>query len=62
MTVRELIEILNEYNDNAKVVLKPSNSEYVENIGDIGRKEISSLHGKDFNALVINGDGGCGSI
>ena len=61
MTVRDLIDELECYDEDAKVVLKPSNSTYVDSIGGTNEGEIRSFWGNDFNAVVIYGNEQCGS-
>lgn len=62
MRVRELREMLEEYDDNSLVVFQPENSSYVENFENaIGHRPISAFYGNDYEAIVIKSGGQCGS-
>lgn len=62
MLVRELKNILEDFNDEDVVVFKPENSMYVERLEDYPTKEtISAFFGKDYEAVVIYSGGQCGS-
>ena len=64
MTIRELKEILASFDDNAIVVIKPSNTRYVESVNEYGIKtrDITAFYGDDFNAVVISTGEQLGSI
>lgn len=65
MTVRELINELEGYDDDTRVVFLPINSYYyVEDISSyLSKRKISSFWSdKEFDALVIRGGQQCGSI
>lgn len=62
MTVRELIEELENYDGNMEVVMKPSNSMYVEEIQGMGKRTIRSFYGQDRNGLIILSDGQTGAV
>ena len=62
MTVGELKEILQTYDDNETVFIKPSNSSYVEKTKSIYKKDVRAFWGKDFNALIIQGDAQFGQV
>ena len=62
MTVRELIEELEEFDEDMEVVFKPSNSHYVDSVGYLKEKEISSFYGSDRKAVVLVSDGQTGAV
>ena len=63
MTVRELIEELEEFDGDMEVVFKPSNSNYVDSIREMPiEREISSFYGEDRKAVVILSDGQTGAV
>lgn len=63
MTVGELKRMLEEYDEDERIVFNPSNSDYGERIGGIKEgKGIASLHGKDYKALILISGGKCGSV
>lgn len=62
MTVRELIEELECYYYDMEVVMKPSNSIYVDSIRCARKKEMTAMFGKDREVLVILSDGQEGAV
>ena len=62
MTVEELIEELKCFNADMEVVMKPSNSIYVDGIRGAKAKELISFYGADRNVLVLTSDGQIGSV
>lgn len=63
MTVGRLKVMLDEYDDDMKIVFQSSNSMYGEYIGDIEEGNgVAAFHGKDYKALVLTSDGQCGFI
>ena len=62
MTVRELIEELEGFDGDMEVVMKPSNSMYVDGISGVRTKELSAFWGKDRNVLVITSSGQEGAV
>lgn len=56
MTVRELKDILEYYEDDMEVVTNGQNSGgYVNSISNINSKTIRAFYGKDFQAVVLDG-------
>lgn len=54
MTVRELKEMLEDYNDDMRIVIQPLNSRYAESIyGIVEDKRIAAFYGSDYKALVL---------
>lgn len=54
MTVRELKDLLCDFDDDMEVVVKPDNSMYVESINDnFSTREVTAFYGQDFDAVVI---------
>ena len=63
MTVGRLKAMLENYDDDMKIVFQPSNSMYGEYIGNIEEGNgVVAFHGKDYKALVLTSDGQCGFI
>ena len=62
MTVRELIEELENFDDDMEVVMKPSNSIYVDSIRGAIKKEMTAMYGEDREVLVILSYGQEGSV
>lgn len=62
MTVAELKELLEGFDDDMEVVMKPSNSMYVDWISGAREKELSSFYGNDRIVLVITSDGQAGAV
>lgn len=62
MTVRELIEELECFDGDMEVVIKASNSMYVDGISGATEKELRSFYGSDRNVLVILPDGQLGAV
>lgn len=63
MTVGELKKMLEEYNDDSKIIFLPSDDMYGEYIKGIKEgKGVASFSGKDYKALVLVSGGQCGSV
>lgn len=62
MTVAELKALLEDYNDDMEVVMKPSNSMYVDGLSGAKVRELCSFYGKDRKVLVITSGGQEGSV
>ena len=62
MTVRDLIDALECYDEDERVLIKTCNSMYVDDVGTTDNYEVRSFYGDDFNAVVICGDSQCGAI
>lgn len=57
MTVREMINILERYDDNTEVVTNGQNSGgYVSTTYNVRIGTVRSMFGKDFQAVIIDGD------
>ena len=57
MTVGELRELLEEFDEDMEVVMKPSNSIYVDGILGVKTKELRPYWGNDREVLVITSSG-----
>lgn len=56
MTVRELIEELEDYDGNMRVVIRGHNSGgYVDNTEYVSRTEVTAFWGDDYDAVLIAG-------
>lgn len=53
MTVRELIDELEMYDEDTEVAIKPSNSMYVESVNNTIETEVRGFWDKDYDAVVI---------
>lgn len=62
MTVRDLINELEHFNDDMEVVIKPSNSMYVDGISGTNTRKLRSFYGEDREVLVVTSDGQVGAI
>ena len=64
MTVQEMKYWLNELPDNARIMFKPENSNYAEDITFNGckKRNIIAFFGNDFEAIVLSSDGQAGRI
>lgn len=63
MTVRELKEFLERYDEDKEVFIHISNSYYVDSIGFVREKTISPFWGEnDYDAVVIFGLEQAGTI
>lgn len=62
MTVRELIDELEYFDDDMEVAMKPSNSMYVEGVSGAKTKELRAFYGDNRNVLVITSDGQEGAV
>lgn len=62
MTVRELIEMLEDFDGDMEVVMKPSNSMYVDGISGAREKELRAYYGDDRNVLVLTSSGQEGAV
>ena len=62
MTVGELRELLEEFDNDMEVVMKPSNSIYADGIRGVVTKELRANWGSDREVLVITSDGQEGAV
>ena len=62
MTVGELRELLEDYDDEMEVVMKPSNSMYVDGFSGAREKELRSFYGEDRMVLVLTSSGQEGAV
>lgn len=62
MTVRELIEELECFDEDMEVVMRPSNSMYVDGIYGVITKELRAFYGEDRDVLVLTSDGQEGAV
>nr|DAK31258.1 MAG TPA: hypothetical protein [Caudoviricetes sp.] len=63
MTVGNLKAMLDEYDDDMKIVFQPYNSMYGERIGDIEEGNgIATYYGKNYKSLILTSDGQCGAV
>lgn len=63
MTVGNLKAMLDEYDDDMKIVFQPYNNMYVERIGDIEEDNgVAAFNGKNYKALILTSDGQCGAF
>lgn len=62
MTVRELIDELECFDDDMEVVMKPSNSMYVDAISGSDTRELRSFYGENREVLVLTSDGQEGAV
>lgn len=63
MTVGELKKMLEEYDDDSKIIFLPSDDMYGEHIKGIKEgKGVASFSGKDYKSLVLVSGGQCGSV
>lgn len=62
MTVRELIEELECFDEDMEVVMKPSNSMYVDGINGASTEELRAFYGDDREVLVITSSGQEGAV
>lgn len=57
MTVRELINELENYRGDMEVVMQPYNSSYAHEISKLKTKELRSSFGEDRKVIAIMSDG-----
>jgi len=62
MIVKELKSLLEDYNDDMEVVIKPSNSIYVDGISGTKTKELKAFYGENREVLVITSSGQEGAV
>lgn len=63
MTVGELKNKLEGYEDDMIIVCQPTGSMYGEHIGDIeDDKAIRAFYGNDYEALILTSEGQCGAV
>lgn len=62
MTVKELIDELKYFDGNMEVVMKPSNSMYVNSISHADTKELRAFYGKDRNVVTLISYGQEGAV
>lgn len=62
MTVRDLINELECFDDDMEVVMKPSNSMYVDGISGADTNELRAFYGENRDVLVIRSSGQEGAV
>jgi hypothetical protein len=62
MTVGELKELLEDFNDDMEILMKPSNSIYADGISGITEKELRAYYGEDRDVLVLTSSGQEGAV
>ena len=62
MTVGNLIRELERYDEDMEVLIKGSNSMYVDSIRHTNEEEVRAFYGEDFNALIICGGNQVGAV
>lgn len=62
MTVRELIYELEQYDEDMEVVMKPSNSMYVDEIAGSDCEELRAFYGENQEVVVLGSGGQCGAV
>ena len=65
MTVRELIDILESYDEDMKVIIgmqQTYGTNFAIEIADVDECGISSYYGDDYNAVVITEGRQCGAV
>lgn len=62
MTVKELIEELEQYDEDMEIVMIPSNSRYADEIGGIDGGELLAFYGDNREVLVLTSNGQVGAI
>ena len=62
MTVGELKELLEDFNDDMEILMKPSNSIYADGISGIREKELRAYYGEDREVLVLTSSGQEGAV
>lgn len=62
MTVGELKELLENFNDDMEILMKPSISIYADGIYGITEKELRAYYGEDRDVLVLTSSGQEGAV
>ena len=62
MTVRDLIDELENYDEDLEVVFNGNNTIYVDSIGTTGTSEVRAFYGKDWEAVVLYADQQVGAV
>ena len=62
MKVKELIRELENYDDDTEVVIKVSNSMYVDSIEEINEDEVRAFYGDDYFSIVLYGGQQVGAV
>lgn len=62
MTVKELIEELESFDGDMEVVMKPSNSIYVDGVCEASKYKLRAFYGEDRNVLVLMSSGQEGAL
>ena len=62
MTVRELIEELECFDEDMEVVMRPSNSMYVDGINGASTEELRAFYGDNKEVLVSTSSGQEGAV
>lgn len=62
MTVRELIDELECFDEDIEVVMQPNNSMYVDGIKGVSTEELRAFYGDNREVLVITSNGQEGAV
>jgi hypothetical protein len=62
MTVRELIDELQCFDDDMEVAVRGSNTDYIDSVGTIKERNFRAFWGPDGRVVVIRGDGQIGAV
>lgn len=62
MTVKDLINELQHFDEDMQVVLQSGNSNYAEGISFAVKRELAPFRGPDRNVVVIIAGSQCGTI
>ena len=62
MTVRELIEVLEDFDGDMEIVMKPSNSMYVDGINGASTEELRAFYGDNREVLALTSSGQEGAV
>ena len=62
MTVGELKDLLSEFDEEMEIVMKGSNTRYVDSISDTRTKELRAYWGDDRNVVVLIAEEQIGAV
>lgn len=62
MTVRDLIDELENYDEDLEVVFRGSNTMYVDSIETTDINEVRAFYGNDWKAVVLYADQQVGAV
>ena len=62
MTVRNLIDKLENYDEDMEVVFRGSNTIYVDSIETTGTNKVRAFYGDDWEAVVLYADQQVGAV